>query len=240
MATSIARVAVVVPARDEERPLAGSLDAIARAAARVRVPVTVVVALDRCRDATADVVATRPEVVAVRCEAGAVGRARGAGVGRALDRLRAHPRERTWLACTDADSRVPEDWLSHQLALADDGVDLVLGTVDLHGDSPGAGAVRWRREYSRLVGPTTHGHVHGANLGVRASTYLAAGGFAPVCAHEDLLLTRAVTRLPDAVVVPTVAVPVATSDRRLGRAPVGVAADLRHLDVQVAGWESTA
>lgn len=240
MPTDISRVAVVVPARDEERLLAGCLDAVTQAASRVPVPVTVVVVLDRCRDATAAVVAARREVVSARCEAGVVGRARAAGVSIALDRLRAHPRDRTWLACTDADSRVPEDWLTHQLALADGGVDLVLGTVDLQGDSPGAGAVRWRREYSRLVGPTTHGHVHGANLGVRASTYLAAGGFAPVSADEDVLLTRAVTLLPGAVVVPTVAVPVATSDRRLGRAPAGVAADLRHLDVEAAGWESTA
>lgn len=240
MAVDITCVAVVVPARDEACLLAGCLDAVAQAAAHAPVPVTVVVALDRCRDATPDVVAARPEVLAVRCEAGVVGRARAVGVGLALDRLRAHPPDRTWLASTDADSRVPEDWLTHQLALADDGVDLVLGTVDLQGDSPGAGAARWRREYTRLVGPTSHGHVHGANLGVRASTYLAAGGFPPVATDEDVLLTRAVTRLPGSVVVPTVAVPVATSDRRLGRAPAGVAADLRHLDVEASGWESTA
>ena len=40
-----------------------------------------------------------------------------------------------------------------------------------------------------------HGHVHGANLGVRADAYLAVGGFAPLAVHEDVGL---VARLRDA------------------------------------------
>ncbi len=234
-------VAVVVPARDEERLLPGCLDSVAAAAARVPVPVTVVVALDRCEDATAEVVAARPGVLAVRCRAGLVGAARAVGVAAALGRLGVQP-SGTWLACTDADSRVPRDWLTHQLRLADDGVDLVLGTVELDGGQVASTSVaRWHREYSRLVSEQgTHGHVHGANLGVRASTYLAAGGFAAVAAHEDALLARAVSRLAGASVVPTVAIPVATSDRLLGRAPDGVAADLRLIDAGSDALGSTA
>jgi glycosyltransferase involved in cell wall biosynthesis len=227
-------VAVVVPARDEQRLLPGCLDALDTACAQVQVPVDVVVVLDRCRDATAAVVAARPDVVAVRCSAGRVGAARAAGVAAALDGLATAEHQRTWVASTDADSRVPPDWLAHQLRLADDGVDLVLGTVDLHGSADGDGtatgaAARWRREYGRLVGARSHGHVHGANLGIRASTYVAAGGFAGIAAHEDALLARDVARLPGVSVVPTVAIPVMTSDRLLGRAPLGVAADLRRL-----------
>ncbi|MGN6300381.1 MAG: glycosyltransferase [Angustibacter sp.] len=236
----IAAVAVVVPARDEEELLPGCLDAITVAAQRIEVvPVSVVVTLDRCRDRTADVVAARPGVTAVECDAGVVGTARAAGVGAALQRLSAHPLDRVWIACTDADSRVPADWLAHQLQLADDGVDLVLGTVDLVGDElPPATAARWWRDYTRLVDEASHAHVHGANVGVRASAYAAVGGFAPVSAHEDVLLTRAVARLPWATVVPSVAVPVATSDRLRGRAPEGVSADLRRL--AGPGLESTA
>ncbi|MGN6612363.1 MAG: glycosyltransferase [Angustibacter sp.] len=239
VAAPVTAVAVVVPARDEEELLPGCLDAIAIAAQRVLVPVTVVVVLDRCGDRTADVVAARPEVLAVECDAGVVGTARAAGVDAALDRLRAHDPDRIWIACTDADSRVPADWLEHQLQLADDGVDLVLGTVDLVGEElPPATAARWWRDYSRLVDEASHAHVHGANVGVRAGVYLEAGGFAPVSAHEDVLLTRAVARLPGATVVPSVAVPVATSDRLRGRAPEGVSADLRRL--AGPGLESTA
>jgi glycosyltransferase involved in cell wall biosynthesis len=235
----IAAVAVVVPARDEELLLPGCLDAISVAAQRVQVPVTVVVALDRCTDGTADVVAARPGVIAAEADAGVVGTARAAGVGTALSHLAEHPVDDVWIACTDADSRVPADWLEHQLQLADDGVDLVLGTVDLLGDElpPGA-AARWWRDYGRLVEDASHSHVHGANVGVRASTYVAAGGFAPVSAHEDVLLARAIAQLPGATVVPSVAVPVATSDRLRGRAPEGVSADLRRL--AGPGLESTA
>ena len=81
----IAAVAVVVPARDEEELLPGCLDAITAAAQRIEVPVSVVVTLDRCRDGTADVVAARPDVTAVECDAGVVGMARAAGVGAAPD-----------------------------------------------------------------------------------------------------------------------------------------------------------
>lgn len=235
----ITAVAVVVPARDEEVLLPGCLDAITVAAQRVRVPVTVVVVLDRCTDGTADVVTARPGVVAVESDAGVVGTARAMGVTAALSHLAEHHLDGVWVACTDADSRVPADWLEHQLQLADDGVDLVLGTVDLVGEElPPATAARWWRDYSRLVDEASHAHVHGAHVGVRASAYAAVGGFAPVSAHEDVLLTRAVARLPWATVVPSVAVPVATSDRLRGRAPQGVSADLRRLTGP--GLESSA
>lgn len=235
----VTAVAVVVPARDEEELLPGCLDAIAVARQRVHVPVVVIVVLDCCRDGTADVVAARPEVLAVECAAGVVGTARAEGVNAALDQLPDHEPQGIWITCTDADSRVPPDWLEHQLQLADDGVDLVLGTVELvGGELPPASADRWWDDYSRLVDEASHAHVHGANVGVRASVYTAAGGFAPVATHEDVLLARAVARLPGATVVPSVAVPVATSDRLRGRAPDGVSADLRRL--AGPGLESTA
>src|SRR5690606_35313934 len=63
---AMAGVLVVVPARDEEDEVAGSLRSIARAAAAVDLPVVVTVVLHRCADATAervaDVVRTHPDV----------------------------------------------------------------------------------------------------------------------------------------------------------------------------------
>lgn len=226
----VRQVGVVVPARDERHLLPGCLDALAAAADRVSVPVTVVVVLDRCTDGTAAVLAGRPGVRSVECVAGCVGAARASGAAYVLAGTGAPP-TRTWLACTDADSQVPPSWLAHQLALADRGADLVLGTVDLPpaaGDGDHVGV--WRSAYRRLLGPGgRHPHVHGANLGVRASAYLAAGGFPPVPAHEDRLLARAVAGLPGANVVTTTAHPVMTSARLASRAPYGVSADLRTL-----------
>ncbi|KQX61773.1 HAD-IIB family hydrolase [Angustibacter sp. Root456] len=176
-ARPVTAVAVVVPARDEEELLPGCLEAVSLAAQRICLPVVVVVVLDRCHDRTADVVAARPELIAVECDAGVVGTARAMGVSAALRHLHQHDLDGVWIACTDADSRVPVDWLEHQLKLADDGVDLVLGTVDLAGDElPPATAARWWRDYNRLVDEAAHAHVHGANVGVRASVYVAAGG----------------------------------------------------------------
>ena len=77
-------------------------------------------------------------------------------------------------------------------------------------------------------------HVHGANLGVRASTYLAAGGFPPEPAHEDRLLVDRVSTLADAVAIATIGAPVRTSDRLDGRVRRGVSSDLRLLQQRAA------
>jgi hypothetical protein len=60
--------------------------------------------------------------------------------------------ESTWLANTDADSRVPEDWLVRQLEFADAGWDVVLGSVEpdsaernLSLGPAGASGIRWRK-----------------------------------------------------------------------------------------------
>jgi hypothetical protein len=54
-----------------------------------------------------------------------VGAARAAGVRAALAELGAD----LWLACTDADSEVPPDWLTRQLAHVRLGAEVVIGTV---------------------------------------------------------------------------------------------------------------
>lgn len=227
-ATDPARVLVVVPARDEEALVGRCVGALRRAARRVAVPVEVVVVADHCHDGTAEVArAAGAHVVVLGPQppaAGGVGAARAAGVAAGLARLGVAG---TWIASTDADSLVPHCWLRHQLEHAGAGADLVLGVVELPtaaGVDPNAG---WRRRYADGIDGTTHRHVHGANLGLRATTYLAAGGFPALSAHEDARLAESVAGLRGARVVSTVGCPVLTSDRRTGRAPAGVAHDLR-------------
>ena len=92
-----------------------------------------------------------------------------------------------WLANTDADTEVPDTWLSSQVRIAAAGTDMVVGTVTPSGLDP----VRHDQWCANHVLAEGHSHVHGANLGVRMSTYLRAGGFADVGVHEDLdMVTR--------------------------------------------------
>ncbi|RYJ05130.1 MAG: glycosyltransferase [Actinomycetales bacterium] len=218
---------VVVPARDEEDSVGACLDHLARAALRVEVPVEVVVVVNGSRDRTAQVAEERGARV-VTLRPANVGLARHAGV---LAQDEAHARsgsDATWLAFTDADSLVPVDWLVTQLACARDGADAVVGTVVLPTEAM-AEHPDWVAAYRRRVHGTTHRHVHGANLGVHGSVYRDVGGFRPLRLHEDVDL---VARLEahGVRVVRTVASPVITSPRTVGRLHGGVATDLAALE----------
>lgn len=230
-------VVVVVPARDEEQLLPRCLASVRVALDGVRplgVATSVVVVADSCTDRTAEVAEAAGALV-VPSVGGRVGAARAAGVDAALARLDADPR-RIWLAHTDADSVVPRRWLLEQLRHAAAGADAWVGTVRLADEADGEpvpperrdAVDRWIAAYAALLLPDlTHGHVHGANLGVRADAYLAVGGFEPVGLHEDRVLAA---RLREAArpVVAGSAEPVTTSHRSDGRvAEGGVAADLR-------------
>jgi glycosyltransferase involved in cell wall biosynthesis len=215
------RVAVVVPAHDEQSLLPGCLAALRVAAASL--PVRVIVVADACTDDTALVAAAGGADVRT-IDARNVGRARAAGVAHALRG------GALWLATTDADSRVPPDWLTWQLEHARAGADLVAGTVEVDDWSgwPGPMPSRYQRRYRELVAGARHGHIHGANLGFRASAYLAAGGFPELPCDEDRGLVARV-RQAGGRVVTDAGCPVRTSARPDGRAPHGFAAHLHAL-----------
>ncbi len=233
------QVLVVVPARNEEAVLSACLASVDRAADRVRrarpgVTVTVVVVLDSCTDRTADVLDRFPYVGRVEVTVGRVGAARAAGVELARSHVSEQETadqhegdgERTWLASTDADGRVPADWLVGQLEHADRGAAAVVGTVEPDPALAAPLRARWLALHSTRDG---HTHVHGANLGVRLDHYDAVGGFEPLSEHEDV---RLVERLVEsgAPLVRTGDGCVTTSSRRVGRTPGGFAAYLAALD----------
>lgn len=220
-------VAVVVPARDEELLLPDCLRALqlARQALRQRRPdvaVTLLVVLDRCLDRSASVVAQEQGVESLVVSAGCVGSARAAGAAHVLHD--ADQPDQLWLASTDADTLVPPSWLVEQVALAEAGRDLVLGTVEPH-DVEGHLLSRWRRRHRLRDG---HPHVHGANLGVRASRYVEVSGFPAVALHEDVLLVQAV-KATGAPWIATDATRVRTAGRLDGRVTGGFATYLRDL-----------
>lgn len=220
---ALARVLVVVPVHDEQELLADCLASVDVAARAAGVPVDVVAALDDCRDGSA-AVARAAGVRTVPVRAGAVGAARAAGVAAGLA-LHAEDPRAVWLACTDADTVVPPHWLRGHRALADGGADVVVGTVrpDPRDLTPRQLAA-WRA--TRVPG-RPNGHVHGANLGVRADAYLRAGGFAPLPEHEDVDLVARLRADPAVVVRASDEVDVVTSGRLVGRTPGGYAGYLR-------------
>lgn len=233
----IRALAVVVPARDEEELLGGCLDALRRAVRHPRVrdlPSRVVVVADACTDGTATV-ARQHGAELLELTAGNVGAARAAGSGHALDvTIAARPGltpDSVWLAHTDADSRVPADWLARQLSHAACGWHAVAGTVhvaDWTGHPEGT-AMAFRRHYQQERPSEGHRHVHGANLAVRADAYRAAGGFAPLLVGEDRTLVGALEAAGYRV-KRTARNPVATSARRDPRACGGFGDFLRDLD----------
>ncbi|TFB72728.1 glycosyltransferase [Cryobacterium glaciale] len=237
----IEHVAIVVPVRDEEvllprclSALTAAIDALSAVPEPDRPRVTVLLVLDRCTDLSARVAAHWTNFSRCEIDAGAVGVARRDGIRHALGRsLRsrtdaAASASQIWIATTDADSAVPPNWLVTQLALARNGAELVLGTVQPDDDLAAHELLCWETLHTIGEG---HPHVHGANLGVRADRYLNAGEFAPVDRDEDVLLVAALRRLA-VTEARTALIPVLTSGRRVGRSPAGFAGYLRdHVDV---------
>ena len=162
---------VVLPVHDEEQLLPGSLQAleVAVAALPSSISCRVAIVLDQCGDASSAI-------------ADAWGRAsepssfpRNAGVWEWLAERAAVPffhsgeedLARIWLATTDADSRVPLDWLAVQLEAYLSGADMWAGRVRVAEES--ATALRWAQRYSAERDP-----VHGASLGFSAAVYTRA------------------------------------------------------------------
>ena len=221
----VARVVVVIPAHNEAALLPGCLRSVLTAAVCLPTPWLIVVVLDSCDDGSAGLAGGfGADVHFVELDARSVGAARAAGFAYARS-IGGMEDSRTWYATTDADSRVDADWLLRQTA---GDADMVLGVVRV---------AEWRR-YPRVLAQrhlrgyqshgSSHDHIHGANLGCRAHAYWRVGGFAALESGEDVELVERFERNGYRI-RRDARLSVATSDRRLGRAPGGFAEHLRAL-----------
>ena len=234
--------AVVVPARNEHALIGRCLDALLAARERARtsapaVSMRLIVVADACTDETAALARSVDGVEVIEIAAGAVGSARAAGALRAIEEFcgvsQGFTSDEVWVANTDADSVVPDNWIVEQLALAESGVDAMLGTV--RPDPADLSSENLRLWQEHHASPEPRGRIYGANLGIRADHYLRAGGFAPLAEHEDVdLIARA--RLAGTETFATGSCEVITSGRRHGRTPGGFARYLRvDLHARAAG-----
>jgi len=223
------RLIVVVPVHNEEALLPRCVDSIGaaiggvQAQIRERLEIDVTFVLDACDDRSTEIAANSPfEWTSIR--ANNVGIARASGIDLALLRRPPDDLRRVWIANTDADSAVPANWLAHQIGLAAAGAQLMIGTVRPDpGDLDPARRARWSATHTP---GEANGHVHGANLGVRADVYRNAGGFEPAPEHEDVRFVERV-RAFGAREEATDACWVLTSGRSRGRTPGGYARYIR-------------
>lgn len=213
-----------MPAHQEERLIVGALNALRSAAEQVpEVETTLIVVANGCGDRTAGLARAAGAMVIEAAEAN-VGAARATGLAWALAQD-AGRNDGLWLATTDADSRVPADWLAVQLEAAVAGADAYLGTVALapHTHATFAGWIA--RYHAAFEAPDRHGHVHGASMGMSAETYVRAGGFRALVRSEDVDLVARLIAAGERILWDS-SCPVLTSSRLTARAPAGVSHDL--------------
>ena len=246
----------MVPARDEAERLprlVASLAAQRDGAGRPLAPdaYEVVVLLNNCRDGSAEALdragrahpGLRLHAVEVELapHEAHVGRARQLLLDAACRRFAVLARPEGLLLTTDADTRVPPDWIASARAEVAGGADLVGGRVTLDPAERAALApgvrrlflldVGYRRaleEVRSLYAPTAgdpfprHHQHFGACLAVTAAAYARAGGMPPVPTSEDVALVRAVEAVGGRV-RHSYRFRAATSARTVGRASGGLA-----------------
>lgn len=144
------------------------------------------------------------------------------------------------LLTSDADSLPAPDWLV-AMTVALDQADLVVGDVVRSGRGGNRDQDRIERHYAALYAlrrridpvaweaPAVHHHASGANMGLRAATYVALGGFLPLARGEDARLVDDAARAGLRVRRDAASI-VHTSDRRVGRVQGGLATSLCALD----------
>lgn len=220
-------VGVIIPAQNEETTIESCIVSVLTSLAAVGVDHRVVVVADLCIDRTVErarrALGSAGEVI--ETNASSAGAARRAGVARVLEHWRNRDPSHIWLANTDADTQVSEDWIAVQLRHADEGVTAVAGIIQLEPGGCAAAHMVYRDTYLTSA-EGTHSHVHGANLSVRADAYEDVGGWSSLALAEDHCLWGRLRRKGWRVSSPVSSV-VTTSARLKGRAKGGFADTLR-------------
>jgi glycosyltransferase involved in cell wall biosynthesis len=232
-------VGVVMPVHNEEELLGPALGALELACSGVTdrgIECWTAIVLDGCCDGS-EAIARHwsgsldgrnglHQSLVLRCRSTGVGGARRLGAAALLGKWQRRDPGNIWLATTDADSRVPPEWLVTQLAAHEAGADVWTGRVAVEDWSPyGETTARlWNEAYEGEALP-----VHGASLGFNARMYLNVGGFATVRTGEDRALHRAILQAGGHT-HHDMELRVVTSGRRTARAPLGFAHALTSFD----------
>ena len=218
------KIGIVIPAHNEAETIAQCLASVQTAIEQLpaTIEASILVVLDSCTDDTLSIVQAAG-VDYLCCHYQCVGQVRDLGIRHAI----AHGA--SWLACTDADSTVPMDWLVQQIEHLDQQkTDMICGvvSVDNWGQLSSQTQNAYMAHYQDKMG---HRHIHGANLGFSRDAYLATGGFAPLNCHEDVDLVNRFRARRYAITWSN-RVRVSTSSRLQARAKEGFGAFLANLE----------
>lgn len=236
---------VVIPAKDEQSFLRPCLEAVLN---QTRPADAVLVLLNNSCDGSLDLLKSlqscRPSLMIAETELpGAMACAGGAR--RVALNLAASLVPDGVLLTTDADSIVPPDWISRNLAEIRNGADIVCGqvyiqsadkvalpiTLHLH-EAREAKYLTLLDEITAMLDPDRldswprHQQNSGASLAMKTAAYRRAGGVPAICSGEDRALVAALRRV-DARIRHAPDIQVQVSGRLLGRAQGGMASTLR-------------
>ena len=218
------KIGIVIPAHNEAETIAQCLASVQTAIEQLpaTIEASILVVLDSCTDDTLSIVQAAG-VDYLCCHHQCVGQVRDLGIRHAI------AQGATWLACTDADSTVPMDWLVQQMEHLDQRkTDMICGVVSV--DNWGQLSAQTQKAYmAHYQDKMGHRHIHGANLGFSRDAYLAIGGFAPLTCHEDVDLVNRFRARRYAITWSN-RVRVSTSSRLQARAKEGFGAFLANLE----------
>jgi glycosyltransferase involved in cell wall biosynthesis len=229
-------IGIIVPAQNEEASIEACIASIRHSCEVAQLSeYWIVIVADSCTDDTLPRARRAVEGVGevLECHARSAGSARRLGVEAALAHFSRKDLSQIWLANTDADTLVANDWITVQLRLADTGIAAVAGIVKLEEAGSLAAHEIYRATYLTGV-DGTHGHVHGANLALRADAYVDVGGWAHRALAEDHCLWDRLKHRGWRLSSPVSSV-VITSARLIGRARGGFADTMKErIDAQLA------
>ena len=239
--SSFGPITIGIPVRNEARRLTRLLDALAEQTLGPNA-FTACFLLDGCTDESLTILSDRAgglpfqmHVETLPRSAPNAGRARSAAMRLCLSRL--GQAEEALLLTTDADSVPAHDWVEMNCRSLQT-VDLVAGHIIRKGRRAGTWRTRLEdyqfelHRFRRTLDPINHDpapshpSLGGASLAFRASVYRELGGFLDLAHGEDTALAETARR-QNYLVRQDGRVKVLTSGRTIGRAPDGLAHELR-------------
>jgi hypothetical protein len=243
---------VAVPVRNEAERIVDCLKALDLQQGLEGNGFGVVLFLNNCTDGTGHVVAAcrscfglQLRVLERQFDEANAGWARREAMEAAASWLEENDAAAGVILTTDADSRVPPDWISKNLAAIAAGADAVAGRIALDEEDasllPASLHARGRLEgayeallceLEAMIDPLLHDPwprhwtTSGATLAVRLRAYRRAGGMPPLALGEDRAFVSSLLS-SDALVRHDPAITVTTSGRLQGRAAGGAADTMR-------------